>query len=123
MRISTQNIACSQRQMYTCIHHSVIHYEHTTCNLSVNKAAEHLINSTLVLEKKKRKKEKSNKQNKKSNKNTQSVLIKNSWGGGGGGGGGALSQTVGRIGWSIMSQAILCNYFKVCTKFTLEGAE
>ena len=22
MRISTQNIACSQRQMYTCIHHS-----------------------------------------------------------------------------------------------------
>ena len=31
MRISTQNIACSQRQMYTCTHHSVIHYEHTSC--------------------------------------------------------------------------------------------
>ena len=32
---------------------------------------------------------------------------------------GALSQAVGRIGRSIMSQSILCNYFKVCTKFTL----
>ena len=27
MKISTQNIACSQRQMHTCVHHSVIHYE------------------------------------------------------------------------------------------------
>ena len=47
-------------------------------------------------------------------------------GGGGGGrwvGGGALSQAVGRIGRSIMSHFILCNYFKVCTKFTLERAE
>ena len=76
----------------------------------VNKAAEHLINSTPV------------------------------WGGGGGdnkisckclfykeqvggGGGGTLSQAVGRIGRSIMSQSILRNYFKVFTKFTLEGAE
>ena len=25
-----QNIACSQRQTHTCIHHSVIHDEHTT---------------------------------------------------------------------------------------------
>ena len=48
-------------------------------------------------------------------------LIKNSKEGGGGGG--VLSQAVGRIGWSIMSQSILCNYFKVCTKFTLERAE
>ena len=39
------------------------------------------------------------------------------------GGGGALSQAVGRIGLSIMSQSILCNYFKVFTMFTLEGAE
>ena len=30
MRISAQNIACLQRQMHTFIHHSVIHYEHTT---------------------------------------------------------------------------------------------
>ena len=30
-RCGKQNIACSQRQMYTCIHHAVIHYEHTTC--------------------------------------------------------------------------------------------
>ena len=77
----------------------------------VNKAVKHLIDSTPV------------------------------WGGGGGGGGkkkkavnayliknskgwwGALSQAVGRNGRSIMSQSILCNYFKVCTKFTLEGAE
>ena len=29
VRISTQNIACAQRQMHTCIHHSVIHYEHS----------------------------------------------------------------------------------------------
>ena len=53
-------------------------------------------------------------------------LIKNNNGGevgAGGGGGGALSQAVGRIGRSIMSQSILCNYFKVCTKFTLERAE
>ena len=27
--ISTENNVCSQRQMHTCIHHSVIHYEHT----------------------------------------------------------------------------------------------
>ena len=71
----------------------------------VNKAAEHLINSTPVLEKKK--------------KAVNVYLIKNSKGGGGG----LLSQAVGRIGRSIMSQSILCNYFKVCTKFTLEGAE
>ena len=43
-------------------------------------------------------------------------LIKNSKGGGD-------PQAVGRIGRSIMSQSILCNYFKVCTKFTFEGAE
>ena len=31
MKISTPNLAaCSQRQMHTGIHHSVIHYEHTT---------------------------------------------------------------------------------------------
>ena len=32
MRISTRNVACSQRQMHTCIHHSVTHTtcEHTT---------------------------------------------------------------------------------------------
>ena len=50
-------------------------------------------------------------------------LMKNSKEGRGGGGGGVLSQAVGRIGRSIMSQSILCNYFKVCTKFTLERAE
>ena len=32
-------------------------------------------------------------------------------------------RAVGRIGRSIMSQFILCNYFKVCTTFTLERAE
>ena len=48
-------------------------------------------------------------------------LIKNSKGEGGRGE--LLSQAVGRIGRSIMSQSIMCNYFKVCTKFTLEGAE
>jgi len=37
--------------MYTCIHHSVIHYEHTT---SKSKAVEHLIHSTPVLEKRER---------------------------------------------------------------------
>ena len=81
----------------------------------VNKAAEHLINSTPVLERKKRRRKKA----------VSAYLIKNSKGGGGGGGmggGGALSQAVGRIGRSILSQSILCNYFKVCTKFTLEGA-
>ena len=67
----------------------------------VNKAAEHLINSTLVLEKEKEK---------------QSMLIIQRTVGGGGG-------TVGRTGRSIMSHSILCNYFKVYTKFTLEGAE
>ena len=30
MRMSTQNIACSHRQMHSCIHHSVIHYAHIT---------------------------------------------------------------------------------------------
>ena len=56
---------------------------------------------------------------KKRKKAVNAYLIKNSkWGGGG-----ALSQAVGRIGRSIMSQSILCNYFKVCTKFTLERAE
>ena len=34
-----------------------------------------------------------------------------------------MSEAVGRIGRSIMSQSILCNYFKVCTKFTLEERE
>ena len=41
----------------------------------------------------------------------------------GGGGGEALLQAVGRIGRSFVSQSILCNYVKVFTKFTLEGAE
>ena len=72
----------------------------------VNKAAEHLINSTLVLEKEKEK---------------QSMLIIQRTVGGGGEG--VLSQTVGRTGRSIMLQSILCNYFKVCTKFTLAGDE
>ena len=80
----------------------------------VNKAAEHLINSTPVLEKK-RKKEK-----KKEKKAVNAYLIKNSKGVGGRR---SLSQAVGRNGRSIMSQSTLCNYFKVCTKFTLEGAE
>ena len=31
MRISTQNIACSQRQIRHAIHHSVTYYEHTVC--------------------------------------------------------------------------------------------
>ena len=35
MKIYTQNIACSQRQMYTCIHHSVIHYDHTERELEL----------------------------------------------------------------------------------------
>ena len=52
----------------------------------VNKAAEHLINSTLVLEKEKEK---------------QSMLIIQRTVGGGGEG--VLSQTVGRTGRSIMS--------------------
>ena len=46
-------------------------------------------------------------------------LLSPGGGGGGGGGGGALSQAVGRIGRS-MTQSILCNYFKVCTKFMLD---
>ena len=87
----------------------------------VNKAAEHLINSTPVLERKKRRRQKQNKH--KNKKAVNAYLIKNSKGGGGGGGGGALSQVVGRIGQSIMSRSVLCNYFKVFTKFTLEGAE
>ena len=45
----------------------------------------------------------------------------------GGGGerveGGGGRKAFGRTGRSIMSQSILCNYFKVCTKFTLERAE
>ena len=53
-------------------------------------------------------------------KAVNAYLIKNSKGAGEGG---ALSQAVGRIGLSIMSQSILCNYFKVCTTFTLERAE
>ena len=75
----------------------------------VNKAAKHLINSTPVMEKK---------------EVVNAYLIKNSkvwdwWGGGG-----VLSQAVGRIGRSIMSQFILCyNYFKVCRKLTFEGAK
>ena len=50
-------------------------------------------------------------------KTVNAYLIKNSKGRG------ALSQAVGRIGRSMMSQSILCNYFKVCAKFMLEGAE
>ena len=76
MRISTQNIACSQRQMYTCIHHSVIHYEHTTCNYG---SRTYLINSTPVLE------EKQEKQRKTKTKAVKAYLIKNSKGEGGGG--------------------------------------
>ena len=84
----------------------------------VNKAAEHLINSTTVLGREKKARKKA----------VSAYLIKNSKGGGvgvggGGWGGGVLSQAVGRIGRSIRSQSILCNYFKVYTKFTLEGAE
>ena len=37
------------------------------------------------------------------------------------GGGGALSQAVGKTGRSIISQSILCNYFKVCTKRVMGG--
>ena len=59
------------------------------------------------------------KERKKKKKAVNDYIIKKSKGGGG-----ALSQAVGRIGRSIiMSQSILCNYFKVCTKFTLERAE
>ena len=66
----------------------------------VNKAAEHLITSTPVLEKEKKKK-------KKERKAVNPYLMKSS-----------------RKDWAeYMSQSILCNYFKVCTKFTLEGAE
>ena len=68
-----------------------------------NKAAEHLINSTPVLEKKREREKKREK------KAVHAYLIKNSKGGGAR----ALSQAVGRIGRSIMSQSILCNYFDV----------
>ena len=90
-----------------CTHAYITQLYITSIHL-VNKAAEHLINSTPVWgggggEKKKA---------------VNAYLINNSKGGGG-----VLSQAVGRIGRSIMSQSILCNYFKVCTKFTLEGAE
>ena len=61
------------------------------------------------------KKEKEKKQSK--------LILQRTVGGGGGGGGGARSEAVGRIWRTIMSQSILCNYFKVLTKFTLEGAE
>ena len=107
MRISTKKYSAFTAPD-TCIHHSVIHYDIQP----VNKAAEHLINSTPVLERKKQKKRAVN-----------AYLIKNSKEGRDAGGGGVLSQAVGRIGRSIMSQSILCNYFKVCTKFTLEAAE
>ena len=63
----------------------------------VNKAAEH-INSTPVLERKKEEEEK--------RKAVNAYLIKNSKGKGEGGVG-ALSQAVGKIGRSIMSQSIL----------------
>ena len=53
MRISTQNIACSQRQMCTCIHHSVLHCEHTA-----NRTVEHLINTSIRKKRKKKKEEK-----------------------------------------------------------------
>ena len=46
MRISTQNIACSQRQMYTVIHYTQLYI---TSIQPANKAAEHLINSIPVL--------------------------------------------------------------------------
>ena len=68
MRISTQNIACSQRQMYTCIYHSVIHYEHTTCKSGSRTSDQFNTNNG---EKKKRKKEA-----------VSAYLIKNSKGGG-----------------------------------------
>ena len=51
MRISTQNIACSQRQTSLLYIMSI---------QPVNKAAEHLINSTPVLEKEKKGKKKKN---------------------------------------------------------------
>ena len=38
-----KNIACSQRQVHTCVHHSVIHHKHATW--PANQAAEHLISS------------------------------------------------------------------------------
>ena len=70
MRFSTQNIACSHRQMYICIHHSVIHCEHTTCNQG---SRTYLINSTPVLEKEKKKeKEKRKKEEKEKEKSSQS---------------------------------------------------
>ena len=85
----------------------------------------------------------------KKKKAVNCYLIKNS---GGGGGGDSQKQSEGLSGvlwvykmglkspvmqWqslenlslslslpsSIMSQSILCNYFKVCTKLTLEGTE
>ena len=124
MRISTQNIACSQRQMYTCIHHSQLYIKSTQ---PVNKAAEHLINSTPVLEKERKK------ETKKGKKAVNANLIKSSsggggggegrerghyhkqWGGGGGGEGAgarALSQTVGRIELSELQsrKSVSCNY-------------
>ena len=70
----------------------------------VNKAVEHLINSTPVLERKR-----SEKKREKKEKKVNAYFIKNIKGEGTGG----LSQAVGRIGRSIMSQSILCNYFDV----------
>ena len=68
--------------------------------------------------KKKKEEEKKKKKKKEEEEAVNAYLIKNSrWGRG------VLPQAVGRIGRSIMSRSILCNYFKVCTKFTLEGAE
>ena len=49
MRIFTQNIACSQCQMHTCIHHSVTHYEHTTSKYGCRTSDQFI---WLVLEKK-----------------------------------------------------------------------
>ena len=47
MIISTQNIVCSLRQTYTCIHHSVIHYEHTT-SWTVTECSMHTVGSYLI---------------------------------------------------------------------------
>ena len=95
--------------------HTYITQLYITSIQPVNKAVEHLMNSTPVFGRG-RKKE-------KEKKAVNTYLIKNSKGGWEGWGAGVLSQAVGRTGRSIMSQSILCNYFKVCTKFTLEGAE
>ena len=74
----------------------------------VNKAAEHLINSTSVLE------------NKTKKTPVNAYLIKNSKGGGGGRG----TVTSSRKDWAEYYVTVHpYNYFKVCTWFTLERVE